>query len=85
MPAKKRRGKLDALDDPLVFLDRHVDFAALAAKVDRVAPRPISEHGGGRPPYPTETMVRILIPKRLHTLLLRAAVTWMGAAGRRLA
>ena len=64
----KRREKLDSLGDPLVFLDRHVDFAALAAEVDRVAPRPTSENGGGRPPYPTETMVRILILKRLNNL-----------------
>lgn len=64
----KRREKLDALGDPLVFLERHVDFAALAAEVERVAPRPVSENGGGRPPYPTETMVRILILKRLHNL-----------------
>ncbi len=31
----KRLEKLDALGDPLVFLDRYVDFAALAADVDR--------------------------------------------------
>ena len=64
----KRREKLDSLGDPLVFLERHVDFAALAAEVDRVAPRPTSDNGGGRPPYPTEAMVRILILKRLNNL-----------------
>lgn len=45
----------------------HIDFAALAAEVDRIAPRPVSLQGG-RPPYPTETMVRILVLKRLHNL-----------------
>ena len=35
-----------------------MDFAALAAEVDRVAPREANPKGG-RPPYPTETMVRI--------------------------
>lgn len=64
----KRREKLDSLGDPLVFLDRHVDFSALAAEVDRVAPRKVDPNGGGRPPYPTETMVRILILKRLNNL-----------------
>ncbi len=63
----KRRTKLDKLGDPLALLDRHIDFAALAAQVDRVAPRPTSAQGG-RPPYPTETMVRLLVVKRLHNL-----------------
>lgn len=59
---------LDKLGDPLVELDACVDFAALAAEVDRVAPRPASSQGGGRPPYPTEVMVRILVLKRLYNL-----------------
>ena len=63
----KRRTKLDKLGDPLALLDKHIDFAALAAQVDRVAPRPTSTQGG-RPPYPTETMVRLLVVKRLHNL-----------------
>lgn len=63
----KRRTRLDKLGDPLALLDRHIDFAALAAQVDRVAPRPTSAQGG-RPPYPTETMVRLLVVKRLHNL-----------------
>ena len=64
---QRRESKLDRLGDPLVALDKHIDFAALAAEVDRVAPRPDSAQGG-RPPYPTETMVRILVVKRLHNL-----------------
>ena len=64
---QRRESKLDRLGDPLVALDKHIDFAALAAEVDRVAPRPESAQGG-RPPYPTETMVRILVVKRLHNL-----------------
>ncbi|CAI08929.1 putative transposase, fragment [Aromatoleum aromaticum EbN1] len=32
-----------------------------------IAPRPVSAQGG-RPPYPTETMVRILVLKRLYNL-----------------
>src|SRR5690606_41018828 len=52
---------------PLVEIESHIDFAALAMEVDRVAPRPMSPQGG-RPPYPTETMVRILVLKRLYNL-----------------
>jgi IS5 family transposase len=61
------RKKIDSLGDPLADIESHIDFAALAAEVDRVAPRPVSAQGG-RPPYPTETMVRILVLKRLYNL-----------------
>ena len=61
------RKKIDSLGDPLAEIESHIDFAALAAEVDRVAPRPVSPQGG-RPPYPTETMVRILVLKRLYNL-----------------
>lgn len=58
---------LDKLGDPLAEIEGCIDFAALAAKVDRTAPRPVSPQGG-RPPFPTETMVRILVLKRLYNL-----------------
>lgn len=61
------RKKIDSLGDPLAEIESYIDFAALAAEVDRVAPRPVSPQGG-RPPYPTETMVRILVLKRLYNL-----------------
>ena len=61
------RKKIDALGDPLAEIESHIDFASLAAEVDKVAPRPVSAQGG-RPPYPTETMVRILVLKRLYNL-----------------
>jgi len=51
----------------LVDIELHIDFAALAAEVDEVAPRPVSAQGGC-PPYPTETMVRILVLKRLYNM-----------------
>ena len=53
--------------DPFSEIDACIDFAALAAEVDRMAPRPVSLQGG-RPPFPTETMVRILVLKRLYHL-----------------
>ena len=61
------RKKIDSLGDPLSEIESHIDFAALAAAVDTIAPRPVSTQGG-RPPYPTETMVRILVLKRLYNL-----------------
>ena len=64
---ESHRAKIDALGDPLQEIESHIDFAALAAQVDRVAPRTVSAQGG-RPPYPTETMVRILVLKRLYNL-----------------
>ena len=58
---------LDKLGDPLTEIEACIDFVALAAEVDRIAPRPVSSQGG-RPPFPTETMVRILVLKRLYNL-----------------
>ena len=65
--ADRRKEKIDRLGDPLAEMEAHIDFAALAAEVDRVAPRPVSPQGG-RPPFPTETMTRILMLKRLYNL-----------------
>jgi len=65
--AESRARKIDSLGDPLVKISQMVDFAALASEVDRVAPRVVSGKGG-RPLFPTETMVRILVLKRLHNL-----------------
>lgn len=62
------RKKIDALGDPLVQIESYIDFAALAAEVDRIAPRPVSPQGG-HPPYPAERMVRILVLKRLYNRL----------------
>ncbi|MGQ5525794.1 transposase, partial [Chitinimonas sp. PSY-7] len=53
--------------DALKVLGTHVDFAALAADIDRAAPRP-SRARGGRPPFPTELMVRVLLVQQLFNL-----------------
>lgn len=58
------RRKIDHLGDLLSAIESQIDFTELVGEVDRVAPRPASPQGG-RPPFPTETMVRILILKRL--------------------
>jgi IS5 family transposase len=63
----QHQAKIDSLGDPLTDIEACIDFAALAAEVDHMAPRPVSPQAG-RPPFPTETMVRILVLKRLYNL-----------------
>lgn len=65
--AEEREAMLDKLGDVLQRLDEHVDFAALAAKIDRVAPCP-SRGSGGCPLFPTEFMVRALTLQKLYSL-----------------
>ena len=65
--AEEREQKLDRKGDLLSTLNQHVNFAALAAEIDHIAPRP-SDKRGGRPPYPTELMVRILVLQHLYNL-----------------
>lgn len=55
---QERETKLDSQGNPLALLNKHVDFAAIA-EIDRRAPR-LSRVKGGRPPYPTELMTRLL-------------------------
>jgi IS5 family transposase len=64
---QEREAKLNELGDTLRVLEHHVDFAALAASVDHAAPRPSRERGG-RPPFPTELMVRVLLIQQLFNL-----------------
>lgn len=65
--AEEREAKLSKPGDPLESLNRHVDFAALAAAVDHSLPRP-PRCFGGRPPFPTELMVRLLVIQQLFNL-----------------
>lgn len=59
-----RRAKLGA---PLVGLTEQMDFEALAARIDAASPRP-SRAKGGRPPYPTMQMIKILALQQLYSL-----------------
>ena len=43
------RKKIDTLYDPLAKIESHIDFAALAAEINRVCATS-SEPAGGRPP-----------------------------------
>jgi hypothetical protein len=62
---QQREGQIDHLGDPLAWIDACIDFKALASSVDQCAVRE-ENLKGGRPAYPTETMVRILVLKRLN-------------------
>jgi IS5 family transposase len=64
---QEREAKLNKLGDALRALEDHVDFAALAAAIDHAAPRPGRERGG-RPPFPTELMVRVLVVQQMFNL-----------------
>ncbi len=65
--AEEREAKLDKLGDILQVLEKHVDFKALSLAVDQAAPRP-SQEKGGRPPFPTEIMVRAMVLQQLYNL-----------------
>jgi len=63
----EREDRRTKIGDPLIGLSKHVDFEALAAGIDAAAPRP-SRAKGGRPPYSTELMVKILVLQQLYNL-----------------
>ncbi|KVP66697.1 hypothetical protein WJ92_33460 [Burkholderia ubonensis] len=63
---QERETKLDRIGDALSKLGEHVDFAALADEIDEAAPRSGRERGG-RPPFPTELMVRVLVVRSSTT------------------
>jgi len=67
LPPQLREGQIDHLGDPLACIEACIDSQALSRAVDEAAPRAVNTQGG-RPPYPTETLVRILVLKRLNNL-----------------
>ena len=62
-----RKHKIETLGDPLQTIARHIDFDHLTQVIDQLLPRGDATKGG-RPPYPTAVMVRILILKYLYKL-----------------
>ena len=55
---QQRQAKLEGYVQTLAAMDELIDFAAMAAAVDTACPRP-DRSKGGRPPYPTEVLVRM--------------------------
>lgn len=62
-----RKRKIETLGDPLQVIARHIDFDHLTQVIDQLLSRGGARRGG-RPPYPTAVMVRILILKYLYNL-----------------
>ena len=62
-----RKRKIDEVGDPLQVIAQHIDFTALATLVDAFIERSDGRKGG-RPAYPTEVMVRVMVLKRLYNL-----------------
>lgn len=62
-----RQDKMGGFIANLAAMDELVDFAAVAARVDAACPRP-DRSKGGRPPYPTEVMVRLVFIQSLYNL-----------------
>jgi len=65
--AEEREIELNTLGYEFQDLEKHVDFASLAAAINQVAPIPSREHGGC-PPYPTEIIVKVLLLQQFYTL-----------------
>lgn len=64
---EQREGKLSSYVAKLAAMDGLIDFAVVAAQVDRACPRP-DRSKGGRPPYATEVMVRMAFLQSLYNL-----------------
>ncbi|MDH5856531.1 IS5 family transposase [Lampropedia aestuarii] len=58
-----RHRKLEEVGDPLQVIAKHIDFNELMALV-----APFLGRAGGRPAYPVDVMVRILVLKQLYNL-----------------
>ncbi|MFC7519291.1 IS5 family transposase [Xanthomonas populi] len=64
---EERDAKRQQLNDPLALLSRHIDFAGITRAVDaKLALGPKAK--GGRPAWPTEVMVRVLLLQQLYNL-----------------
>lgn len=64
---EQRQDKMGGFIANLAAMDELIDFAAVAAQVDAACPRP-ERSRGGRPPYPTEVMVRLVFIQSLYNL-----------------
>lgn len=63
----QRQTKLGSFIANLAAMEELINFSAIAAQVDEACPR-ADRSKGGRPPYPTEVMVRLLFIQALYNL-----------------
>lgn len=64
-PEFERELRLDQLGDVLQKLEKNINFNKISQKIDAAAPRHATT---GRPPFPTELMVRVLTIQHLFNL-----------------
>ncbi|WP_370661688.1 transposase [Massilia aquatica] len=64
---QEREAKRNKPGNALKVMEQHVDFIALAGAFDEAAPRPSRERGG-RPPFPTDLIVRVPLIQQLFNL-----------------
>ena len=64
---QQRKAKLEGYVQTLAAMDELIDFAAMATAVDKACPR-ADRSKGGRPPYPTEALVRMVFLQGLYNL-----------------
>ena len=65
--AQQRKAKLEGYVQTLAAMDELIDFAAMAAAVDKACPRTDCSKGG-RTPYPTEVLMRMVFLQGLYNL-----------------
>jgi IS5 family transposase len=82
---QQRKAKLEGYVQTLAAMNELIDFAAMAAAVDKACPR-ADRSKGGRPPYSTEALVRMVFLQGLynlsdeqceHQVLDRLSFQWM--------
>ncbi len=64
---RQRKAKLEGYVRTLAAMDELIDFAAMASAVDKACPR-AERSKGGRPPYPSEALVRMVFLQGLYNL-----------------
>ena len=64
---KQRKAKLEGYGQTLAAMDALIDFSAMASAVDAACPR-ADRRKGGRPPYATEVLVRMVFLQGLYNL-----------------
>ena len=64
---RHRKAKLEGYVQTLAAMDTLIDFSSMAASVDTACPR-ADRSKGGRPPYPTEVLVRMVFLQGLYNL-----------------
>ncbi len=63
----EREAKRQQIGDPLALLSRHIDFAGIARALDAKLGLGTGKRGG-RPAWPTEIMVKLLLLQQLYNL-----------------